>query len=60
MTFLISLLIKAAALRYNLHPPKSGKGTGVNQLQPEPPAVRVFCLGARARFLALAGFVPVS
>jgi len=37
-----------SALRYNLHPPKSGKGPGVNQLQPEPPAVRVFCLGARA------------
>ncbi|OAQ84723.1 mRNA processing protein (Mss51) [Purpureocillium lilacinum] len=37
-----------SALRYNLHPPKAGRGPGVNQLRPEPPPVRVFILGARA------------
>lgn len=37
-----------SALRYNLHPPKSGRGTGIHQLRPEPPAVRLFILGARA------------
>ncbi|QUC18640.1 uncharacterized protein UV8b_02881 [Ustilaginoidea virens] len=37
-----------SALRYNLHPPKSGRGSSVNQLRPEPPPVRVFVLGARA------------
>ncbi|KAF7549584.1 hypothetical protein G7046_g8306 [Stylonectria norvegica] len=37
-----------SALRYNLHPPKSGVGQGINQLKPEPPPVRVFILGARA------------
>ncbi|KAL6356171.1 hypothetical protein LRP88_09762 [Fusarium phalaenopsidis] len=37
-----------SALRYNLHPPKSGRGYGVNQLRPEPPPVRLFILGARA------------
>ncbi|KAG5951723.1 hypothetical protein E4U53_002426 [Claviceps sorghi] len=37
-----------SALRYNLHPPKTGRGDGVNQLRPEPPPVRVFILGARA------------
>ncbi|CAM1505376.1 Fc.00g110130.m01.CDS01 [Cosmosporella sp. VM-42] len=37
-----------SALRYNLHPPKSGRGSGVTQLRPEPPAVRLFILGARA------------
>ncbi|KAM5351362.1 hypothetical protein ACJ41O_004085 [Fusarium nematophilum] len=37
-----------SALRYNLHPPKSGRGYGINQLRPEPPPVRLFILGARA------------
>ncbi|POR37218.1 Putative mRNA processing protein (Mss51) [Tolypocladium paradoxum] len=37
-----------SALRYNLHPPKAGRGAGVNQLRPEPPPVRLFILGARA------------
>ncbi|QPH01259.1 hypothetical protein C2857_005458 [Epichloe festucae Fl1] len=37
-----------SALRYNLHPPKAGRGAGVNELRPEPPPVRVFILGARA------------
>ncbi|KAL3589157.1 translational activator for mitochondrial COX1 [Fusarium poae] len=37
-----------SALRYNLHPPKSGRGIGVDELKPEAPAVRVFILGARA------------
>lgn len=36
------------ALRYNLHPPKSGQGTGIDQLRPEAPPVRLFILGARA------------
>ncbi|KAI5465593.1 PXA domain-containing protein [Mariannaea sp. PMI_226] len=37
-----------SALRYNLHPPKSGLGSKVNQLRPEAPPVRLFILGARA------------
>ncbi|KEY70226.1 hypothetical protein S7711_04335 [Stachybotrys chartarum IBT 7711] len=37
-----------SALRYNLHPPRSGRGASVQQIRPEPPAVRVFVLGARA------------
>ncbi|ODA80043.1 hypothetical protein RJ55_03001 [Drechmeria coniospora] len=37
-----------SALRYNLHPPKAGRGAGVKQLRPEPPPVRLFILGARA------------
>ncbi|KAG5947651.1 hypothetical protein E4U59_000078 [Claviceps monticola] len=38
-----------SALRYNLHPPKTGRrGDNVRDLQLEPPAVRVFVLGARA------------
>ncbi|KAH7328517.1 PXA domain-containing protein [Stachybotrys elegans] len=37
-----------SALRYNLHPPKTGRGAGVDQIRPEPPAVRIFVLGARA------------
>lgn len=31
-----------------MHPPKSGRGSRIDQLRPEPPAVRVFILGARA------------
>ncbi|KAH8737941.1 PXA domain-containing protein [Ilyonectria robusta] len=37
-----------SALRYNLHPAKSGLGTDVTQLKPEAPPVRLFILGARA------------
>lgn len=37
-----------SALRYNLHPPRSGAGEGIKGLRPEPPPVRVFVLGARA------------
>jgi mitochondrial splicing suppressor protein 51 len=36
------------ALRYNLHPPKSGRGIRIDQLRPEAPPVRIFVLGARA------------
>ena len=36
------------ALRYNLHPPKSGQGESVQQLRPMAPPVRLFILGARA------------
>lgn len=36
------------ALRYTLHPPKSGEGTDVKGLRPTPPAMRIFVLGARA------------
>ncbi|PFH56906.1 hypothetical protein XA68_15773 [Ophiocordyceps unilateralis] len=36
------------ALRYNLHPRKDGRGPGVRELKPDPPAVRIFILGARA------------
>ncbi|CAG9937632.1 unnamed protein product, partial [Clonostachys rosea f. rosea IK726] len=37
-----------SALRYNLHPQRTGAGSRVDQLRPEPPAVRIFVLGARA------------
>ncbi|KAI1433093.1 PXA domain-containing protein [Xylaria sp. CBS 124048] len=37
-----------SALRYTLHPPKSGGGTDVKGLRPEAPPVRLFILGARA------------
>ncbi|KAL7626277.1 translational activator for mitochondrial COX1 [Parahypoxylon ruwenzoriense] len=37
-----------SALRYTLHPPKSGGGAGVKGLRPEAPPVRIFILGARA------------
>jgi splicing suppressor protein 51 len=37
-----------SALRYNLHPPRSGRGTALKQIRPEPPAIRLFILGARA------------
>ncbi|RDA83013.1 hypothetical protein CP532_4388 [Ophiocordyceps camponoti-leonardi (nom. inval.)] len=37
-----------SALRYNLHPPKNGRGFSVRELKPEPPAMRIFILGARA------------
>ncbi|KAF1343773.1 zinc-finger of mitochondrial splicing suppressor 51-domain-containing protein [Delphinella strobiligena] len=37
-----------SALRYTLHPPKSGAGQGIKGLRPTPPPVRLFILGARA------------
>ncbi|KAL2020249.1 hypothetical protein VTK56DRAFT_8573 [Thermocarpiscus australiensis] len=37
-----------SALRYTLHPPKSGGGMDVKGLRVEAPAVRLFILGARA------------
>ncbi|KAI4224794.1 MAG: hypothetical protein L6R36_004395 [Xanthoria steineri] len=37
-----------SALRYSLHPPRSGSGLGIEGLRPTPPAVRIFILGARA------------
>ncbi|KAI1327860.1 PXA domain-containing protein [Xylariaceae sp. FL0255] len=37
-----------SALRYTLHPPKTGGGTGIKGLRPEAPPVRIFILGARA------------
>jgi len=37
-----------SALRYTLHPPKTGGGAGIKGLRPEAPPVRIFILGARA------------
>ncbi|KAI0166522.1 PXA domain-containing protein [Xylariaceae sp. FL1272] len=37
-----------SALRYTLHPPRTGGGTGIKGLRPEAPPVRIFILGARA------------
>ncbi|KAI0187024.1 PXA domain-containing protein [Astrocystis sublimbata] len=37
-----------SALRYTLHPPKTGGGVGIQGLRPEAPPVRIFILGARA------------
>ena len=37
-----------SALRYTLHPPKSGGGVDIKGLRPEAPPVRIFILGARA------------
>ncbi|KAI0971094.1 PXA domain-containing protein [Xylaria arbuscula] len=37
-----------SALRYTLHPPKTGGGVGIEGLRPEAPPVRIFILGARA------------
>ncbi|KAK7712421.1 translational activator for mitochondrial COX1 [Diaporthe eres] len=37
-----------SALRYTLHPPKTGGGTEVKNLRLEAPPVRLFVLGARA------------
>jgi len=42
------LVLKKVALRYTLHPLKSGAGTGIKGLRPNPPPVRLFILGARA------------
>ncbi|PKS10269.1 hypothetical protein jhhlp_002019 [Lomentospora prolificans] len=41
-------LKSVSALRYSLHPPKTGGGTDVKGLRPTPPAMRIFILGARA------------
>ncbi|KAI0460701.1 PXA domain-containing protein [Xylaria acuta] len=37
-----------SALRYTLHPPRTGGGVGIRDLRPEAPPVRLFILGARA------------
>ncbi|KAH9222687.1 zinc-finger of mitochondrial splicing suppressor 51-domain-containing protein [Leptodontidium sp. 2 PMI_412] len=37
-----------SALRYSLHPPRSGGGPDVKGLRPTPPPMRIFILGARA------------
>ncbi|KAI0530139.1 putative mRNA processing protein [Xylaria digitata] len=37
-----------SALRYTLHPPRTGGGVGISGLRPEAPPVRIFILGARA------------
>ncbi|SPO01114.1 related to MSS51 protein [Cephalotrichum gorgonifer] len=37
-----------SALRYSLHPGKSGGGSDVKGLRPQAPAMRIFVLGARA------------
>ncbi|KAI9889963.1 MAG: hypothetical protein M1814_004581 [Vezdaea aestivalis] len=37
-----------SALRYNLHPPRSGASGDFQKIKPSPPAVRIFVLGARA------------
>jgi hypothetical protein len=36
------------ALRYTLHPPKTGQGKDIKGLRLQSPPVRIFCLGARA------------
>src|ERR1700712_443724 len=41
-------LIITAALRYPLHPPRSGADITIKGLRPNPPPVRLFILGARA------------
>ncbi|KAI9653993.1 MAG: translational activator for mitochondrial COX1 [Bathelium mastoideum] len=40
--------IRSGALRYTLHPPRSGAGIGIKDLRLRPPPVRIFVLGARA------------
>ncbi|MCJ1454218.1 translational activator for mitochondrial COX1 [Mycoblastus sanguinarius] len=37
-----------SALRYSLHPPRTGAGMDIKGLRPNPPPVRIFVLGARA------------
>jgi len=37
-----------SALRYTLHPPRTGAGLDIKGLRPTPPPVRIFILGARA------------
>ncbi|KAK0722376.1 zinc-finger of mitochondrial splicing suppressor 51-domain-containing protein [Lasiosphaeria miniovina] len=55
------------ALRYTLHPTKSGGGTDIKGLRPEAPPVRLFILGARAEsslprdvWIQLAHLFPLS
>jgi len=36
------------ALRYSLHPPRTGGGSDIKGLRPAPPPMRIFILGARA------------
>ncbi|KAI9701056.1 MAG: translational activator for mitochondrial COX1 [Candelina mexicana] len=43
-----SLVNISEALRYTLHPPRSGAGVDIKGLRPNPPPVRIFILGARA------------
>lgn len=45
---LIHTLLTCVALRYTLHPPRSGSGITIAGLRPNPPPVRLFILGARA------------
>ena len=44
----IDTLNNFTALRYTLHPPRSGGGLDIKGLRPNPPPVRIFILGARA------------
>ncbi|GME58692.1 Protein MSS51, mitochondrial [Neofusicoccum parvum] len=37
-----------SALRYTVHPPRSGAGGDIKGLRPNPPPVRIFIVGARA------------
>lgn len=37
-----------SALRYTLHPPRTGQGMDIAGLRLQSPPVRIFCLGARA------------
>ncbi|KAK3671364.1 translational activator for mitochondrial COX1 [Recurvomyces mirabilis] len=37
-----------SALRYTLHPPRTGGGIDIKGLRPNPPPIRLFILGARA------------
>ncbi|KAK5138498.1 hypothetical protein LTR08_000084 [Meristemomyces frigidus] len=37
-----------SALRYTLHPPRTGAGLDIKGLRPNPPPIRLFILGARA------------
>ncbi|KAJ4395475.1 translational activator for mitochondrial COX1 [Neurospora sp. IMI 360204] len=55
------------ALRYTLHPPKSGGNESIKGLRPEAPPVRLFILGARAEsslprdaWVQLAHLFPLS
>ncbi|KAL4801888.1 Oxysterol-binding protein-domain-containing protein [Aspergillus unguis] len=41
-------LKSVSALRYSLHPPKTGEGTKIQDLRVKAPPVRIFILGARA------------
>ncbi|KAL7275179.1 translational activator for mitochondrial COX1 [Rhizina undulata] len=41
-------LKSVTALRYNLHPPKTGAGKDIKGIRLNPPPVRLFMLGARA------------